>query len=162
MPRSSSSFQDGAKKNFQKMKNRMRVNYRCQFNLHNFPFDKQTCDFILRTRVVSNRTVALKKVTRNRSSIIYWGSKTLSEFDIEGMETRTLLDNQNTQFIFTINLSRHWEEHIATTFLQSFILWFTGTFHVYFQRSSSSEPRSVSDGGNLPLGYCSRRATSVM
>ena len=120
--------------NFLEMKSRMRVNYQCQFNLHNFPFDKQTCDFILKIQVVSNKTVAFKEEAENGSSIMYLGSKTLSEFEIDGMETRTLLDNQNTHFIFTINLSRHWEEHIATTFLQCFILWFTAYMTLFINQ----------------------------
>ena len=65
---------------------RMKLKYRCEFFVRNFPFDSQTCKFFISIVTNGNNTI---KLTNDDNSVTYDGPLILNEFAINGMDSTT-------------------------------------------------------------------------
>ena len=99
---------------------RMRLNYRCNFFLVDFPFDETVCDFYLSLRLSRNNSI---RMTNDENSVTYEGPKTLNEFKIVEIWSRTVLNQTKTTFIYSMKFKRLSEQYLMTIFFQSSILW---------------------------------------
>ena len=99
---------------------RMKLKFRCNFFLLFFPFDGTTCDFYHSIRTIGNSSL---KLINDEYSVIYEGPRTLNEFKIVNFWSGTSQSQAYTSFIYTFEFSRLYEQHLMTTFFQSFLLW---------------------------------------
>ena len=65
---------------------KMKMKYRCDFFVRNYPFDSQTCDFFISIVTNGNNTI---KLTNDDNSVTYDGPLILDEFAINGMDSTT-------------------------------------------------------------------------
>ena len=118
---------DGAKNNLL-MSQRFKLEYRCDFFLSNYPFDEQTCNFVLMMNLKGNNSI---KLAEHSSPIIYIGPSILREFELTDLLVNTSLTEFETRFIYSIRLERLYMQAVSTTFFQSFLLWVIAYFTLY-------------------------------
>ena len=70
-----------------------------------------------------NNSMAL---VEDNSSIIYNGEETIDQFNIGPMTANTLNDEQQTRFIFSIQMDRLYNDQIINTFFPTFLMWILG------------------------------------
>ena len=114
---------------------RMKLKYRCDFFLLLFPFDDTTCDFYLSIRTVGNNSL---KLINDENSVLYEGPKTLNEFKILNFWSETTHYETNTSFIYSFEFTRLYEQHLMTTFFQSFLLWFLAFLTLFIDEDDFS------------------------
>ena len=100
---------------------KMKMKYRCDFFVQNFPFDKEACRFIISLSKNGNNTIVL---TQDNDSVAYDGPLILNEFEIKRINSTTNHLETKTSFVFTVEFQRLYKQHLLSTFLQSFLLWF--------------------------------------
>ena len=98
---------------------RFKLEYRCEFFLRNYPFDKQTCNFILMVKLKGNNSIELAE---DDPAVVYNGPRILREFEIKDLLVNTTLAEYQTRFIYSIRLERLYMQTLTTTFFQSFLL----------------------------------------
>ena len=98
----------------------MKIRYRCEFFVKNFPFDDGTCSFIISLAKNGNNTIVL---TQDHESVSYDGPLVLNEFEIKSINSTTKHSERKTSFIFKVQFQRLYKQHLLSTFLQSFLLW---------------------------------------
>ena len=101
------------------MNQRFKINYRCDFFLKNYPFDSQTCNFILLMKLKGNHSIKFAKMS---PAIIYEGPTVLTEFLVSELSANTSLSEYETRFKYSIKLDRLYMQAISSTFFQSFLL----------------------------------------
>ena len=117
----------GAKNNLF-MSQRFQLEYRCDFFLMNYPFDEQTCNFVLMMNLKGNNSI---KLDEHSSPIIYNGPRILQEFELTDLLVNISLTEFETRFIYSIRLERLYLQVVSTTFFQSFLLWVIAYFTLY-------------------------------
>ena len=65
------------------------------------------------------------------SPVRYSGPVLLTQFRVTGFTSNTSLVPPHSRFIFSVRLARLWLQPIATTFFQSFLLWFVAYCTLY-------------------------------
>ena len=114
------------------MTQRVKLEYRCSFFLKNYPFDEQTCKFILLMNLQGNNSL---KFMEDNPAVKYDGPKILTEFEIENFFANTTLTEFQTTFTYTMQLKRLYMLTLETTFFQSFLLWFIAYFTLFINIS---------------------------
>ena len=99
---------------------KMKMKYRCDFFVRNYPFDSQTCDFFISIVTNGNNTIHL---TNDEYSVTYDGPLILNEFEIKGIDSSTKHSKEKTSFIYSVQFQRLYGQHFLSTFLHSFLLW---------------------------------------
>ena len=99
---------------------KMKIKYRCEFYVQNFPFDNETCNFVISLARNGKNTIVLRN---DEKSIAYDGKLILNEFKIKSISSATENSRNQTSFIFTVQFQRLYKHHLLSTFLQSFLLW---------------------------------------
>jgi hypothetical protein len=99
---------------------KMKMKYRCDFFVQNFPFDNKACNFIISLAKNGNNTIVL---TQDNNSISYDGPLILNEFEIKSINSTTNHSQSKKSFVFTVEFQRLYKQHLLSTFLQSFLLW---------------------------------------
>ena len=122
--------------NYLVMKQRLRLNYRCDFVVRNFPFDGQSCDFYISIKTTRNDSI---KLTNDAESVTYKGPLVLNEFEIINLQTKTEQETTETSFIYTVHFQRLSAQHLLTTFLQSFLLWLLAYITLYIDIEDFSD-----------------------
>ena len=102
------------------MNQRFKLEYRCEFFVRNYPFDEQTCSFILMMNIKGNNSL---KFMESIPPIIYDGPKILTEFELTEFFVNTTLTEFETRFVYNMKLTRLYMQALLTTFFQSFLLW---------------------------------------
>ena len=100
---------------------KLKISFRCNFFVQNFPFDKDECQFYLSLPRLGNNTIVLREA---EDSIIYKGQLILNEFQINSLKSMTEDSPRKTSFILAVQFQRLYQQHLISTFLQSFLLWF--------------------------------------
>ena len=91
----------GGAKNNLFMSQRFKLEYRCDFFLMNYPFDEQTCNFVLMMNLKGNNSI---KLDEHSSPIIYNGPRILQEFELTDLLVNISLTEFETRFIYSIRL----------------------------------------------------------
>ena len=117
-------------------KQRYRLLYKCVFNLRDFPFDTQTCTFVMRMDSDKFSAVAL---TKDQPSISYVGPKIVKEFKVDEVMTYTGMTEKNTYFNFTITLNRVYTDQLIATFFPTILLWFLAYFTLFIKVDDFNE-----------------------
>ena len=102
------------------IKQRMKLQYRCEFFLVYFPIDDSICDFFLSILTIGNNSIMM---TNDDNSVIYKGPSTLNEFELISFWSKTTHFDTKTSFIYSFKFQRLYVQHLMTTFFQSFLLW---------------------------------------
>ena len=113
---------DGAE-NVIDFKQRYRVLYKCPFFLQYFPFDTQTCTFIMHMEISKIHAVVFQK---NTPAIKYVGPKLVKEFKIEDVSAFAGVTSgldKYTYFNFTVKFDRMYADQIISTFFPTLLLW---------------------------------------
>ena len=100
---------------------KLKISFRCNFFVQNFPFDKDECQFYLSLPRLGNNTIVLREA---EEYIIYKGQLILNEFQINSLKSMTEDSPRKTSFILAVQFQRLYQQHLISTFLQSFLLWF--------------------------------------
>ena len=87
----------------------------------NFPFDGDDCQFYFSLPKHENNNIIF---TKDDKATPYEGQRILNEFKIKSIKTLTTNSASKTSFVLTVQLERHYKQHIITFFLQSFLLCF--------------------------------------
>ena len=101
--------------------------YRCTFYVKNFPFDNQKCRFFISIPMEGNTI----KFTHDENSISYEGSFILNEFQIIRIYPTTNSTKERSSFVYTVLFQRLYQQHLLSTFLQSFLLWLLAYMTLY-------------------------------
>ena len=110
------------------MTQRYKLEYRCEFLLKNYPFDKQTCDFIMMIDVEGNHTINFEK---SEEAFLYKGPRILQAFQLTELHANTTTTEYRTRFVYSIGIERLYMHILSTTFFQSFIMWFIAYFTLF-------------------------------
>ena len=105
--------------NFLQKSIRLRLQYRCDFYLINFPFDNQQCDFIMKLKRKSSR-VALNE---SDTAVTYKGPKLLNSFEVGKLFTRVNFTETESSFIFTIHFNQLFLNHFISIHFKTVLLW---------------------------------------
>ena len=109
------------------MTQKYRIDYRCNFDLTKYPFDRQHCDFIMYVESTNHRGVSL---IGRKPEVVYIGQKIVSQFEIVnttfsgGANCRDCTANlgQN-KVIFALNMKRNHKDAVQRIIVPSYILW---------------------------------------
>ena len=111
-----------------RVKQQFRIKYECSFDLLKFPFDRQHCDFTMYLIVKQNSTIHLK---RDSEWIKYNGPKTIDQFTIEMITSKTGLDVGQTWFIYRISMQGNYMSQVISTFFPTCLLWLLAYFTIF-------------------------------
>ena len=107
-------------------KQRYRLIYKCTFSLRYFPFDTQTCTFIMKMESDKFSTVSFEKdqdrMSGNRSAVRYVGPECAKEFRIDTLLAHTGITGKHTYFNFTIKFERMYTDQLIETFFPTILL----------------------------------------
>ena len=131
---------DGAR-NMLSFEQRYRLLYKCIFSLRHFPFDTQTCTFIMKMESDKSSTVAFEK---DGKSIAYVGPNIVKEFEIGQVRALTSMSETNTYLNFTINLNRIYSDQLIATFFPTMLLWLLAYFTLFIKVENFNERIMVS------------------
>ena len=118
------------------MAQRFKINYNCLFDMRKFPFEKQSCKFIMKIKTPNNTTVSFRE---DNAGIIYLGPTVLNEYKVEDWKTATNLSHSMTEFIFSISIGRLYLIQLITTFFETFLLWMLAYLTLYFDIENFSD-----------------------
>ena len=76
---------------------KLKISFRCNFFVKNFPFDEEDCLFYLSLPRLGTNTIVFR---RDNESIIYDGQLILNEFQIIGIQSMTENSPSKTSFVF--------------------------------------------------------------
>ena len=98
-----------------------KVSFKCIFDLYQFPFDQETCEFPIKMRRTEKLTNIL--VEDDPQPIIYNGPNITHQFKIGDFKSFSNYTSDGTNFTFTVELKRNYMHQIFTTFFPTFLLW---------------------------------------
>jgi hypothetical protein len=101
---------------------RMKVTYKCIFDVYKFPFDEQKCNLVF--KLEQSRANKVNFVMDGL--VMYQGSQTIDQFRIGVMSTSMNNTQGSTKFILTIPFYRVSTNQLVKTFLPTFLLCFLG------------------------------------
>ena len=67
------------------MRQKFRITYPCKMEVHYFPFDIQTCEFLMKLKTKGNLSVFLQ-ADPTVDSVMYSGPKLLQEFEVSDIK----------------------------------------------------------------------------
>ena len=123
------------------MRERIRGQYSCIFNLINYPFDRHTCEIIMLLKMPKSRNISL---INGHPSVSYVAeSDIVSQFKIENFrrETNTNYSEKTTIFITRMTISRNYSDQVKTIFAPTCMLWFLA-YLTLFLRTDDLNNRS--------------------
>ena len=109
---------------------KFKLEYLCNFHLQKFPFDDQRCDFLMKMRVPNNKSVMFVPLAE---AVVYNGPSVLAEFQVNEISYKTSLENKETSFTFSVGFKRLYISHLASTYFQTFLMWFLAYLTLYIQ-----------------------------
>ena len=98
-----------------------KVSFKCIFDLYQFPFDQETCEFPIKMRRTEKLTNIL--VEDYPQPIIYNGPNITHQFKIWDFKSFSNYTGDGTNFTFTLELKRNYMHQIFATFFPTFLLW---------------------------------------
>jgi len=127
-------------------KQRYRLLYRCRFSLRYFPFDTQTCKFIMKMENDKFSSVSLEqdKTSENPTGVTYVGPENANEFRIDKILAYTGIIGKHTYFNFTIKLERIYTDQMIETFFPTMLLWMLAYFTLFIKSDHFNERIMVS------------------
>ena len=99
---------------------RYKLTYRCSFFLRTFPFDQQSCPFMLQMKSDKITTISFTKFT---PPVLYVGSKVVGQFRIKNITVSTKTDFRRTGFNLTLMMERVYTDQLITAFFPTALLW---------------------------------------
>ena len=91
------------------------------------PFDNQKWSFLISIPTKGNAI----KFTYDENSIFYEGSFILNEFQIIEIFPTANITKDKSSFVYTVLFQRLYQQHLLSTFLQSFLLWLLAYMTLY-------------------------------
>jgi len=127
-------------------KQRYRLLYKCTFQLRDFPFDIQTCTFIMKMESDKFSAVSFEqdKTSGNGSAVTYVGPDNVREFQIDKVVAHTGLTGNYAYFNFTIRLERMYTDQLIGTFFPTILLWMLAYFTIFIKVEDFNERIMVS------------------
>ena len=105
------------------MMQRLKIIYRCTFDVTKFPFDKHRCNFKIELASERNDSVAFVKSSKGKA-VEYKGPSTWNQFEIHDLRSKFINDAwESTIFEFSIGISRVNMHQMLNLFLPSILLW---------------------------------------
>ena len=120
---------------------RMKIRYNCLFDIKNFPFDDNQCNFTMKIPKRKNRDLRFVEA----AAILYNGSTISHQFRIGNITQFTLDTNESTLYRFCVPLSRVYTSQLTNTFVPIFIIWLFVYLTVFIELSNGSE-RAIGSG----------------
>ena len=107
-----------------------KINYNCLFDMRRFPFEHQSCEFVMKLKALDNETVAF---VESSPAVVYRGPTVLNEYEVEGWGTSTnTTADGGPVFVFSLKICRLYFIQLTTTFAQTFLLWMLGYITLHF------------------------------
>ena len=107
---------------------RYRLKYKCSFYLKGFPFDRQSCPFVMQMKSDKITTISFTKADPPWR---YDGPEVLGQFEIENITVTTNTDSRRTNFNLTIMMERVYTDQLITAFFPTTLLWFLAYFTLF-------------------------------
>ena len=126
---------DGSKNDLV-MVQRFKLTYRCNFNVLYFPFDNQSCDFIMKINADNNGSL---EFVEDNPAIQYNGPLVLNEFEVYAFKTSTFKSENETSFVFKMDFGRLYFEQLSSTFFQTFLLTLLAYLTLYIEDGNFSD-----------------------
>ena len=117
-------------------KKRLRISFKCTFELRYFPFDKQSCTFVLKMAYNNFNAAILKK---HGQSVTYVGPATTKGFKILDTFAQTNISEKYSYFNFYIRLGRIYTDQLIATFFPTILLWFLAYFTLFIHHENFNE-----------------------
>ena len=101
------------------MTQRFRIQYICNFDLRNFPFDSQSCTFSMYMIVDRDNEITFAKMS---DGITYLGPKMIHQFEIGTMTSNVKNRGRKRTFEFTIQMKRNYINQVINTIFPTCLL----------------------------------------
>ena len=106
--------------NMLEMNQTFRIPYICAFYLQKFPFDTQSCDFLMHIPLERDSNLLFIK---KGNGIFYDGPKIIDQFEIGKIASNVGVDGSKIWFKYNIKMRRLYNNQIINTIFPTCLLW---------------------------------------
>ena len=114
---------------------RMKIKYDCRFDVKKFPFDSQTCSFIM--KINQQKMTSVRFISDGNT--VYEGLKIVEQFSIGKIYSSFSNTDKSARFTININMKRNFINQLLRTFIPTLVVWLFGYSTLFIDMSDFSD-----------------------